>query len=311
MTRYMIGRLLQGVLVLLVISIVAFAVTRLIPGDPAVAILGPEHATPKAIAALHHQLGLDRPLVAQYLSFIGGAVHLDFGDSLRLRQPVSSVLWPSLWPSLLLVGYASLIAVFVTVPLGVLAATRRNRAADHAIRLGGTLSYATPPFLSGLVLVLIFSLQLGLLPVQGYGSGFAGHLQSLTLPAITIALWMAPPLIRTLRSGMLDALSRDFVESARARGLSGRRVLLKHALRNSVLPTLTVLGLSVGMLLSLSVVVENVFSIPGLGTLLVTSVGARDYPVIQGLIVVFATAVVICSLVTDLLYVVIDPRIRL
>ncbi len=310
MARYVIGRLLQGVLVLLAISVLAFAMTRLVPGDPALVILGAERATPQAIAEVHRQLGLDRPLVDQYLSFMWGALRLDFGDSLRSRQAVSSVLWPSLWPSLLLVLYATVLAVLAAVPLGVVAATRRNRAADHAIRFGGTLSYATPPFLCGLLLVLIFAVQLGWFPVQGYGSGVAGRLQSLTLPAVTVALWIAPQLVRTLRSGMLDTLGRDFIEAARARGLSGRRVLLKHALRNSLLPTITVLGLSVGVLLSWTVVVENVFSIPGLGSLLVTSVGDRDYPVIQGLVLVFAAVVVISNLITDLIYVVVDPRIR-
>lgn len=311
MARFLIGRALQGLLVLLAISVLAFAVTRLVPGDPAVIILGPQNATPRAIEIIHEQLGLDQPLASQYLSFVTGAAQLDFGSSLDSRQPVSDVLWPALGPSLLLMVYAIVLAVLVTVPLGVLAATRRNRPADHAIRLGGTLAYATPPFLTGLVLVLIFSLQLGWFPVQGYGVGFAGRLQSLTLPAVTIALWMTPPLIRTLRSSLLETLSRDFIEAARGRGLRGRRVLFKHALRNSALPTVTVLGLSIGALLSWMVVVENVFSIPGLGSLLVSSVSSRDYPVIQGLILVFATIVVLSSLVTDLMYMVLDPRIRL
>lgn len=311
MTRFLIGRLLQGVLVLFVISVLAFAMTRLVPGDPALILLGPQNATPRAIAELNHQLGLDRPLVDQYLSFLGGAVQLDLGESVQGRQPVSDILWPRVGPSLLLMMYASALAVLVTVPLGVIAAIRRNRPADHAIRLGGTLAYATPPFLTGLLLVLIFSLQLGWFPVQGYGSGFAGRLQSLTLPAITIALWMTPPLVRTLRSGMLDTLSRDFIDAARGRGLSGRRVLLKHGLRNSALPAITVLGLSAGALLSWMVVVENVFSIPGLGSLLVSAVTTRDYPVIQGLVLIFAAIVVVSSLITDIVYLVLDPRIRL
>jgi peptide/nickel transport system permease protein len=311
MARYLLGRLLQAIVILWVISVLAFLLTRLIPGDPARIILGTQHVTAANLAVLRHELGLDRPLLTQYLRFLGGAVHFDFGDSISLRQPVSSVLGPRIWASLWLVGYSCLIAVIVIVPLGLIAAVRRNRLADHVIRLGSTLGYATPAFLSGLLLILIFSLKLGLFPVEGYGSGFVGHLRSLTLPAITVAFSAAPPLLRTLRSGLLDTLSQDFVEAARARGLSGRRVLWKHALRNSLLPTLTVLGLSIGTLLSWTLIVENVFSIPGLGSLLVTSVMNRDYPVVQALVIVFAGAVVLSSLMTDLLYVVVDPRIRL
>lgn len=310
MTRYMLGRLLQAGAALLVISSLAFALTRLVPGDPARIILGP-HATQTSLAELRHQLGLDRPMLGQYGRFIAGVVRLDFGESIHFRQPVSTVLVPHLWPSLWLVAYACLISVAVVVPLALIAATHRNRMADHVIRFASTFGYATPAFLTGLVLILIFSVNLHIFPVEGYGGGSFGDLRSLTLPAVTVALAFAPFLLRTLRSGLIDTLGRDFVEAARARGLSRRRVLLKHALRNSILPALTILGLSIGALLSWAVVVENVFSIPGLGSLLVSSVNDRDYPVIQALVVIFAAVVVLSSLVTDLLYLVIDPRIRL
>jgi peptide/nickel transport system permease protein len=310
MTRYVLGRLVQALLTLLVISTLAFALTRLVPGDPARIILG-IHATSANIASLRHELGLDKPLLEQYGSFLAGGVHLDFGESIHFRQPVASVLVPDLWPTLWLVLYACVISIVVIVPLALVAATNRNRLPDHVIRFASTLGYATPAFLIGLVLILIFSIGLGWLPVDGYGSGFVGHFRSLTLPAITVALAFAPFMLRTLRSGLIDTLGQEFVEAARARGLSRRRVLLKHTMRNSILPTLTILGLGVGALLSANVIVENVFSIPGLGTLLVSSVSVRDYPVIQALVVVFAAAVVLSNLLTDLLYVVVDPRIRL
>lgn len=310
MTRYVTGRLLQALLALLVVTTLAFALTRLVPGEPARIILG-IRATPASLAILRHQLGLDRPLLAQYGSFLAGALHLDFGESTHYRQSVSSVLLPHLWPTLWLVGYSCVISVVLVVPLALIAATRRNRLADHLIRFGSTLGYAAPAFLIGLVLVVIFSVSLQWFPVEGYGSGLGGHLSSLALPAVTIALSFAPFMLRTLRSGLLDTLRREFIEAARARGLSKRRVLLKHAMRNSMLPTLTVLGLGVGALLSTSVIVENVFAIPGLGVLLVSSVSVRDYPVIQALVVVFGAAVVISNLLTDLLYMVVDPRIRL
>jgi peptide/nickel transport system permease protein len=250
-------------------------------------------------------------VLTQYGSFLAGAIHFDFGESIHLRQPVSAVLIPSLWASLWLVGYALVISVSIAVPLALVAATRRNRPADHLIRFASTVGYATPAFLSGLVLILIFSVNLGLFPVAGYGSGIVGHLRSLALPALTVALSFTPFLLRTLRSGLLDTLGQDYIEAARARGIARHRVFLKHTMRNSVLPSLTLLGLSVGALLGSAVVVENVFAIPGLGTLLVNSVSIRDYPVIQALVVIFAAAVVLSSLVTDLLYLLIDPRIRL
>jgi peptide/nickel transport system permease protein len=309
MTRYVLGRLLQVVLILLAVSVLAFAVMRLVPGDPAKLILG-VHATPAAVEQLRGQLGLDAPLLTQYLDFLGGVLQFDFGESLRLKQPVWDLLLPNLWPTLWLVVYACVLATVVVVPLAILAATRRNRPADHAIRVASTIGYATPPFFAGLLLVLVFSLKLGWFPVAGYGTGLLGHVESLTLPAVTVALSLAPPLLRTLRSGLLETLGQDYVEAARARGLSHRRVLCKHALRNSMLPALTVLGLSVGWTLSAAVIVENVFAIPGLGSLLVSSVTTRDYPVVQALMLVFAAMVLVASLVTDLLYFVVDPRIR-
>ncbi|GAB3616424.1 ABC transporter permease [Okibacterium endophyticum] len=311
MPRYLLGRALQAVLTLFVISILAFAVPRLVPGDPAEMILGPGNATPERIAALRGQLGLDRPVVEQYLDFVGGAVRFDFGDSLTSQGTVSEQLGERLGPSVFLVLYASLVAVVLALPLGVLAARYRNRAADHLVRLVGTVCYAAPPFLSGLVLVLIFSVHLRIFPVLGYGEGFGDRLASLTLPAITVGITLAPLLVRTLRAAMLETLSQDFIEAARSRGLSERRVVFKHALRNSMLPTVTLLGLSIGASLSFTVIVENVFSIPGLGTLLVGSVNGRDYPMIQALIMTFAAAVLLSSLLTDLVCSALDPRIRL
>jgi ABC-type dipeptide/oligopeptide/nickel transport system permease component len=310
MTRYILGRLLQALLAVLVISSLAFLITRLVPGDPAKAILG-VRARADSLAALRQVLGIDKPLLSQYLHFIGGVGRFDFGESFAFRgESVTGLLLPRLWPSLWLVVYSCVLAVLMAIPLGVLAAVRRNRTADHLIRLGSTLGYATPAFLTGLVLILIFSVKLGLTPVSGYGEGVFEIWRSLTLPAITIALALAPFLLRTLRAGLLDTLGADFVEAAHARGLSARRVLFKHALRNSMLPALTVLGWSFGAMLSATVLVENVFAIPGLGTLLVSAVGNRDFPMVQALVVVLASAVVLSNLVTDLLYFVVDPRIE-
>jgi peptide/nickel transport system permease protein len=310
MARYLIGRLAQAVIALFVISVVAFALTRLIPGDPARVILGSAHATPKNLARVRHQLGLDQPLLSQFGHFLAGAVHFEFGESIREKQPVSRVVAPRVWPSLLLSAYACTVALVLTVPFGVFAALRRNRIGDHLVRFGTTIGYATPEFVAGFLLILLFSVNFSVFPVEGYGRGFAEHLRSLTLPALTVAFTITPLLLRTLRSEVIDTLGQDYVEAAHARGLSEKRVLVNHVLRNSTLATLTVFGVVAGVLVSGLVIIENVFSIPGLGSLLVTSVSSRDYPVIQALVLIFASCVVIASLVTDLLYLALDPRIR-
>lgn len=311
MSRYLLGRLVQALVTLFVISILAFAVPRLVPGDPALQVLGPLNSTPENVAIVRDRMGLDQPLLSQYFDFVWGAVRFNFGESLRSGDSVSQSLLDALVPSLAIVLLSMLLSTLVAIPFGIYAAVRRNRAGDHIVRFFGVVAYATPAFLAGLVLVLIFSVQLEVLPVQGYGQGFAEHVQSLVLPVVTVSLAVTPLLVRTLRIALITSLSQDFVEAARARGLSGRRVLYKHALRVSLLPTVTLIGLSIGGALSFTVVVENVFSIPGLGTLLVDSVNNRDYTVIQALVIMFAVVTLLASLLTDLVYSVLDPRIRL
>lgn len=309
--RFLIGRLLQALLTLFVISILAFAVPRLVPGDPALQVLGPLNATPENIAIVRARMGLDQSLLGQYLDFVSGAATFNFGESLRSGESVSQQLLDAMVPSLAIVLLSMLLSTLAAIPLGIYAAVKRNRVGDHLVRFFGVVAYATPAFLAGLGLVLIFSVQLEVLPVQGYGQGFAGHAQSLVLPVVTVSLAVTPLLVRTLRIALINSLSQDFVEAARARGLSGRRVLYRHALRVSLLPTVTLIGLSIGGALSFTVVVENVFSIPGLGTLLVDSVNNRDYTVIQALVIMFAVVTLLASLLTDLVYSVLDPRIRL
>ena len=311
MTRVLLSRLGQALVTLFVISILAFAVPRLVPGDPALQVLGPLNATPENVARVRSAMGLDHSLVSQYLSFVSGALKFDFGSSLRTGEPVAPTMLTAMVPSLVIVLLSMLLSTLVTIPLGVFAAVKRNRAGDHAVRFLSVLAYASPAFLAGLLLVLIFSIRIPIFPVQGYGEGLAGHAQSLVLPVITVSLAITPLLVRTLRLALIQTLSQDFVEAARSRGLSGRRVLYKHALRVSLLPTVTLIGLGIGGALSFTVVIENVFSIPGLGTLLIQSVNNRDYTVIQALVVVFAGVTLLASLVTDMIYSVLDPRIRL
>jgi peptide/nickel transport system permease protein len=308
--KYFALRLLQAVPVLIGITIVSFFLIHLVPGDPARIQLG-THASASQVAALRHQLGLDRPLFAEYVSFMKGVVRFDFGESLALHRPAGGVILTKMGATAILLLYSLFIALLLAVPMGVLAAVRHGKAADHAIRGAGLVFYVMPPFWLGLLLTLLFGLQLGWFPTEGYEVGIGGALRTLTLPALTLALFMAPLFIRSLRASVLDTLSRGFVEAARARGLSQRRVLFNHVLQNASLSTVTLVGLWIGAALSWIVVVENVFAIPGLGALLVSAVSARDFPMVQGIVFVMAVVVVMVNIATDLLYAVIDPRVRL
>jgi peptide/nickel transport system permease protein len=310
MSAFLRKRLLEVIPVVIGITLVAFAIMHLVPGDPVRILLGPR-ATPAAIAELHAQLGLDKPLPEQYWDFLRGAFTLSFGESIQFRQPVGDIVGPRILPSAFLIGYALIVALIVAVPLAITSARRRDGWQDHVVRLFTTAGFAMPSFWLGLVLALIVSLQLGWLPTSGYGDTAFEHFKSLTLPAVTVGLWLAAPLLRSLRTNIIDNLDAEYTEATRARGLSERRVLLKHVMRNSVISTVTLLSLSVGVLLSGTLVVENVFSIPGLGSLLVTSVTARDFPVVQALTLLFGLTVVLVSLLTDVVYAAIDPRVRL
>ena len=310
MSRFLRNRLLEVIPVLIGITLVAFALIHLVPGDPARILLG-TRATPTAVAGLHEQLGLDRSLPAQYWDFVSGAATFSFGQSYQFRQPVADIVGPRVWPSLLLIAYSLVVALLVAVPLAILSARRRDRWPDHLVRLFTTTTFAMPSFWLGLLLTLIVGVKLGWLPTSGYGDTTLDHFKSLTLPAITVGLSAVAPLLRALRTSLIDNLDADYTEATRARGLSERRVLLKHVLRNSVVSTVTLISLSIAALLSGTVVVENVFSIPGLGSLLVTSVTARDFPIVQTLTLLFGFTAVFVSLATDLLYALIDPRVRL
>ena len=310
MTGYLARRGLHAVLVLFIVTFVAFLLIHLVPGDPVRIMLG-AHAPPSAVAQVRKQLGLDRSLVSQFASFLEGLPRGDLGTSISLQRPVRDIVGPRIWPSVFLLVYGTLISLLVAVPLGVFSALYRNRPADHTIRVVATVGLAMPSFWFGLLLVELFSLQLGWLPVSGYGSGFLGHLESLTLPAITVGIYLAPLIIRTLRSSLIETLSADFVTSARARGFRETRVVGKHALRNALIATITILAINIGYLISGSVVIENVFAIPGLGSLLVSSIQMRDFPTISALTLIFGVLVILTNLLADLSYALVDPRIRI
>lgn len=302
-------RLLQSIPVLFAISVIAFAIIHLVPGDPARVMLG-SRATEEAVATLRAQMGLDRPLLEQYAGFVAGAVQLEFGNSLFLKAPVGPILAARTGHSLSLVAYAVVISLLLALPFGLLAAVRQNRAADHIVRLFTSFAFAMPAFWTSLLLVLVFSIHFRIFPTSGLGDTPWSYVASLTLPAISLGLYLAPILLRSLRASLIDTLQADFVEAARARGLGEGRVLFKHVLRNSLIAMITVLGVNVGFLISGAVVIENVFSIPGLGSLMVSSVVSRDYPVIVALTLVFGIAVVIANLLVDMSYALFDPTIR-
>jgi peptide/nickel transport system permease protein len=307
---YVSRRVLQSIPVILGIVLAAFLLIRLAPGDRASVLLGPR-ATVETLALLRDRLALDEPLPVQFLAYVGGIVTLDFGTSTVHRAPVEEIIGSRFLVSLSLLGFAILIALLLAVPLGLLSALRRNRLTDHMVRLLTMITFAMPAFWLGLMLVLVFSLWLDLLPTSGLGRDPVSFMLSLVLPALTIGLYLAPMLLRSLRSSAIETLGSEFIEAARARGLAEQRVVFRHVLRNSLVAMVTVLGVSIGFLLSGAVVVENVFAIPGLGSLLVSSVVARDFPMIQALTLVFGICVIAVNLLTDLAYAALDPRVRL
>jgi peptide/nickel transport system permease protein len=309
LTAFLARRAALALPVLAGLLIAAFLLIRLIPGDPTTLLLG-IRATDEAQAALRAKFALDLPLTDQFLAFLRGAVVLDFGDSIVHRAPVTSILGTRIAVTGGLLLLAVLIALLIAVALGLVSALRRNRLPDHVIRLVSMVTFAMPAFWLALVLVMIFSLWLGIFPTSGLGRDPVDVPRRLFLPALTIGLYLAPVLLRTLRSSVIETLGHEFVEAARSRGLSERRVIGRHVLRNSLVTMVTLLGVNIGFLLSGAVVVENVFALPGLGSLLVSSIVARDYPVVQALVLVFGLLVILVNLVTDLAYARLDPRVR-
>jgi len=280
----------------------------LVPGDPIeIMLLG--RATPETVAALHAEFGLDLPIWEQYLRFAAGVLHGDFGRSIVQKTDVASLILDGLPVSLYLVIFGAILSVVIAVPLAMWAAVRRDRFVDHTVRIAGMIGFAMPPFWIGLILMVVFGLTLGWFPIRGFGEDLFGHLYHMFLPSLTMALFLAPILVQSLRAGILDVLDADFIEVARAKGLDERRILIKHVLRNAAMPVVTVLAVNVGWLLSGAVIVETVFTIHGLGSQLIRSVGYRDYPTVQALSVVFAFLVMFVNLLADIAYVLIDPRV--
>lgn len=311
MGRYIARKLVSAIPILLGVLTVVFLLVRMVPGDPAEAILG-EFATPQALETMREALGLNLPLHEQYFEFMSGALKGDFGRSILTRQPVTERIAEVLPFTLQLAVGALIVATLIGVPLGIYAAVNRNRPGDYAAMVTSLLGVSMPDFWIGLLLVLLFSVKLQWLPITGAGEG-GGLWQTITyllLPSITLGASMAGLIARMTRSTMLEVLDQDYIRTARAKGMGERLVIYRHALRNAVIPVITILGLNVGRLLAGTVIAEHLFVRPGLGQILLRSMQTRDYPQIQGLVALFAVVIIGVNLIVDLMYGVLDPRVR-
>ena len=312
MGRFILGRVLAIIPVLVLVTAGVFFLIHLTPGDPIDAMMA-ESADPSVKAALSRQLGLDQPIHVQYLRWMGGVLRGDLGRSIRNNQPVIEDVGRRIRPSVELALLAIVIALVVAFPLGILSAARRNTPVDGAGTTFALIGICMPNFLIALLLIFLFGVTLRWLPVSGYTDPLEdpiNGLRSLTLPAITLGLALAAVITRTLRSSLLEALSEDYVRTARAKGLTERVVLSRHALKNGLIPVATVLGLQLGGLVGGAVITEYVFALPGVGRLVVDAVFARDYPLVQGVVLLIALAYIGTNLLVDLVYGLLDPRIR-
>jgi peptide/nickel transport system permease protein len=313
MLRYLSSRLLGMAAVLALVAVLVFALTRAASGDPVAVLLG-DQATAADIARVQKQYGLDRPLPVQFGYWIKELAQGNLGDSIFLQRPVAQALWERAEPTTLLALMAVAIAALVGVPCGIVGAVFRGKAIDQVFTAIAMLGASIPSFWLGLVLIQIFAVSLGWFPVSGYGEPGASLLERmhhLVLPATVLGLLNSALIIRFTRAAMLDVLEEDYVRTARAKGLGERTVILKHALRNALVPIVTVIGLTVALMIGGAVVTETVFGLPGVGNLVVSAVTRRDYPVIQGALLVVAAIYVVINFVVDLLYMAVDPRVRL
>jgi ABC-type dipeptide/oligopeptide/nickel transport system permease component len=310
MLTYILHRVALSIVVLFGLLVATFFIIHLVPGDPAMIILG-GHATPQAIIDTRHKLGLDQSLLHQFWTYLTNMLQGKLGTALTINAPIGELIGQRITPSAIMIGYGMLIALVIGVPLAIVSALRPNGFVDNAIRLMTTFAFAMASFWLGLMLSLLLGLELKLFPVSGYESGFSGSIRTLTLPSLTLGLGLATVVVRTLRSSLLEVLQSEYIDAARSRGLSELRVIGKHALRNSIMNTVTILSVNVGFLIGGTLVLEQVFQIPGLGSLLLDAVQKRDYQLVQAIALLAGAAVVVAGLAADLIQAAIDPRIRL
>jgi peptide/nickel transport system permease protein len=312
-TRYIIRRLIHSVIIVWGCATLVFFLVRAIPGDPVINMLGPEY-TPEAAEALRDKLGLDEPVVTQYVKWMGDILTGDLGTSITGTESVTAAIASSLPKTLSISLVAFLIAVVIAIPAGVVSALRHNTPLDFLVSIMAYLGVSMPSFWFGIMLIIVFAVNAGWLPSLGYASltedGFWEWLKHLILPAMAVGPGYAAILTRFVRAGLLDAMGSDYIRTARSKGLAERQIVVSHALRNSMIPLITVAGIQLALLLSGTVVIETVFSIRGIGRLLVGAISDQDYPMVQGAILVVAVIFVMANLIVDILYTVFDPRIR-
>jgi peptide/nickel transport system permease protein len=303
-------RILQMLPALFGISVVVFVLVHLIPGDPADVLLG-QNSTPARVKIINHQLGLDRPIWVQYFSFVGKALHGSLGTSFYNKTEVATLIGGRLSATAMLLIGGIILSLLISLPLAILATSKRGGFRDQVVRVVPIVGLGMPQVWIGIMLILLFGLRFPIFPVSGFGNTFSEHLHSIFLPSLSIALGLAPILVRSLRASMLEILGADFVLTARSKGLSRSRITLSHVLRNAVVASVTVLGVNIAYLVGSTVIVERVFAIPGTGSLMIDAIGRRDYPIVQGVTLFFAIVVVLVNLITDLVHAALDPRVAL
>ena len=312
MLAFTIRRLLSTVMVMATVAVFIFLLLHLSPGDPAAIIVG-DNATPAQIDAVRKQLGLDDPLAVQFVRWLAGVLRGDLGISIFSHEPVNKLIGQRLEPTLSLAATTILLAVAIAVAFGVLAAWKAGTWIDRLVMVLSVVGFSVPVFVVGYLLIYLFSIKLGWLPVQGYApfaEGFVTWIRHLVLPSIALGLAYVALIARITRTTMLDVLSEDYMRTARAKGVATGPLLMKHALKNAGVPIITVIGIGVALLIGGVVITETVFNIPGVGRLVVDAISQRDYPIIQGVTLIFSGVYVIVNLIVDLSYTVIDPRIR-
>lgn len=312
MFTFILRRMLAAIPVMAMVAVIVFAILRLTPGDPATILAG-DSATPEQLEQIRRVMGLDQPIYKQFFIWVNQLLHGDTGVSLLSGTPVSEMIMQRIGPSMALCLSTIIVSVLLAIPLGVLAAWRQGKLLDRAVMAGSVMGFSVPVFVTGYALILIFSIKLGWFPVQGYqplSAGLWPFLSSLVLPTVALSTVYIALIARITRTSIIEVMGEDFIRTARAKGLRERSVLLGHALRNAAVPIVTIIGVGIALLISGVVVTESVFNLPGLGRLVVEAVLARDYPVIQALILLFAFIYVFINLIVDALYTVFDPRIR-
>lgn len=309
MLRFIVVRVLQMVPVLFGISLAMFVLVRVIPGDPALVALG-VYATPDLIAQLHAHWGLNQPVIIQYGIFLTQVLRGDLGYSYFYGQSAISLVFERLTPELFLVGYAVVQTIVISVPLAIWSALRRKGIANAIVRVLIVLGLSMPAYWIGMLLLLVFSIWWPIFPVGGYGPTLGEQLDSLFLPALTLAFGLVPLVVRSLRASLIEALEADHVDMARSKGVAESMVFLRHIFRLALIPSVTILGLNIGFLIGATVIVEFVFAVPGLGQLMLTAISSRDYPTVVAVTLVFAVFVMIINLLTDIVVSFLDPRAR-